>query len=680
MLPLLAVLLMPVDSWSLPVKLSAERGPALAEQVLRAYGGAEAIRRYGAQKLVGTAALSVNRDVGGPNLDVSIETQGNRIKMQFTHQGKVVALGLDEKNGWIQLGSNTFPSNDPLPRELIKQLQVLPEFLQRLSESPERAHSEGQNRIGDRTFEAISIPNMNNHPGTIALVDRTTYLVHRIYREDTKLTETGDYRSIDGIPVPFSYKVSRQSDLRVPTQSMLRFSSLGTSNDAVATPVLTPPATAVVKLPLYYRDGKIVVEGTANGATIFFALSSEPFTSIDPSLVGFPASTMQLTLGTAAATVSNPLVKVPSHEYQVRDRKPMAVLGQDFLLNFNVEVDIPRRLLTLRPNTDQLDEAPNTVSSDASLIDSDMVSGVVLNPSLRMAFDVGSPVSLLPKDSSALLPAGAPLVLNDNLMFDGKQSSVGYVRPRQMLINTVGFKKPTFAASRAKQQIQPPGRDFGILGARNLRDYSVRIDYVNNRMQFDQTSQVVAREYFLSAVDDLQSKHFQLPEHERALLYRRLMEAAKRTGNINVEMLCAVLGECLPEARVEGVNQHLVFGKDFATMDDEVRLARDRVAFGLFMAVWATNGCADLSDDARFRRLEQSERRAPEQPFILTKLAQMYFDRNEIAAAWNYVKIALRVDAGYEDALALAEALARRENDPARAQEFHAAREYYAAQ
>ncbi len=320
------------------------------------------------------------------------------------------------------------------------------------------------------------------------------------------------------------------------------------------------------------------------------------------------------------------------------------------------------------------------------MLDTDLVTGVTAALPLPVSIDAGAPFSAFPPMYDTVankhkLPEGVripPPMLKEPLSIDSKAIEIGYVRLPVLNYGTVAFKKPVFAVSLTEgETILPKERYFGVLGARNLRDNIIRFDYVNSRIKIFKLAEIEAREFFLSTLDDLQARHFATPESERVLLYENLKRGAHETGNVNVEVLAHILWTCLPTVRRAHEHDPIAVGNSYDEMDLKVQLSRDRVAFGLFKALWCTKGCARFDDHGMVRQLQNAERRAPEHPYILTRLAEAYININQSVTAAQCLTTALKIDPGFEDALRLAEKLAERAADRERTEQIKEARQFY---
>lgn len=660
-------------------------GSEVAEQIVHAYGGAEGLQQLSSRTFSGAGTLTYPSFRYAPsNRHVSLQWQPDALRITTHESGREVVLGRDTHGGWLQLGETAFPCNDSLPTTLLTHFQSMSKVVQALASGKAKIEARGDSKTDTEIFQVFKITADADQQPFIVQVD-SKRLLRRIHQYGGPEIEFADYRQVGATLLPFS--VSRLADSAGKTQAMhLRMDTLEASSSSFGRPGdLTPTVKGSTRCALFYQSGKVLLEGTVNGTKAFFAISNQPFTIIDRSLSSTLPSlhTIPISIGSwryiversgkLDSTLSNPIVKEIASIYSLGERKPVVVLGQDFLRRYRLEIDIPGRNISFLPNTDVLLDAPDMVTCPDSLFETDLIAGVTAPaPSLpAMSFDVGAPLSTLTGSSAKV----AKPVLRETSTYDGKVVTYGFVRlPVLQLSSVVGFKKPTFAVPLDEKRDPPlpnTAKGFGVVGAGNMRDFTVHVDYVNNRFRFSQATEVVAREFFLSMLDDLQARHFLMPKEQRLLLYKQSDIAARLTGNTNVRMLCQPLLHCL-DASGSGFKEN-----QFADMDHAVQLSRDRPAFGLFKALWVTRSCTARSAQAKLRDLQQSERRAPQQPYVVTKLAEQYFQMKEYEQAKELVASVLHVDAGYEDALALAEKLAESEGDKVSQANFAAARKYY---
>lgn len=435
--------------------------------------------------------------------------------------------------------------------------------------------------------------------------------------------------------------------------------SLSAPNSAGSAPV-------VAHARFVYRDGRLLVPGQVNGTETFFAISNEAKSKIVPALL---PEGKKISINIAGEIVELDQVnELGDHSaYDVAGHTAGGVIGLDVLRDYCLEIDFLRRQLSLVRGASFLKEdEPNTV------LLKDSPWGLLTDERIPFIIDPGSPVSILPAGNEAY--AAPPPVMSEYITVPGMDEPVraGYTRIYSVRLSpVVALKKPTFAQSLDEAHpIQPGGRPYGIIGARNLRDFVVTMDYPQNRVKLARSAEIGAREVFISMMDDLQN----LKEREEKLrgLAAQWQEAAAANGQTNVVELSRFLAN--PD----------LGESEFPHMDTRLQAARDREALGLFTALWVVlhekNFPVLEKMPASMRRLEIAEARAPEEPFIQSKLAEVFLEKGDIENARIHAERALRVDAGYSDALIVMQKIAQQTSTFSQEQQIRQALKHYQGQ
>ncbi len=305
---------------------------ALADQIIAAYGGTQHIAQEGSKAYSGEATLYCSAQFGKRNShqtrSVTLHWQGSNIRMELVGGERTVALGRNGR-GWIQLGDKVFPSEDAGPPMISRQLECLPMFLRRLAGSPANLHPEGYARIGQEWFDVASLSDIKNGP-TYVVLDRTSHLIRRMFGRAIPDTAYDDYRMVGGAVAPFKYAQAEPLEPtalmpgeKLPSSSVNR--TVFRNNRSIERPILafagiseteslpetTPPlptSSVPIVTPITYKQGRLLIAGTINGARAYFAVSNEPFTTVDPAIAN-ATSTVDITLGTASIKLSKPHLK-----------------------------------------------------------------------------------------------------------------------------------------------------------------------------------------------------------------------------------------------------------------------------------------------------------------------------------------------------------------------------------
>lgn len=413
-----------------------------------------------------------------------------------------------------------------------------------------------------------------------------------------------------------------------------------------------------------YREGHLLLPGEINGTPTYFAVGNEPRTKISPELLQQQGRKVKLSLAGEKIELDT-VDQLSSHAaYDVDNYTAGGVIGLDVLRNYCLEIDFLRRQLALVRGSSLIKEdEPNTVILQKE------PWGLLADKNIPFIIDPGSPISVLP--SSYHTADAPPAVLEETIYIPGQDApaKVAYTRLSSLRLSpVVALKKPTFARSLDEAHpLQIWGHPYGVVGARDLRDFVVTMDYANNRVKLARSAEIGAREVFVSMMDDFQN----LPSRGQLLcrLCHQWHDAAGANGQSNVVELSAYLSHPdLPESQ-------------YPAIDTKLQASRDRAALGLFAALWAVLHEKKFpvlsSPVGTMHRLEIAEKRAPEEPFIQSKLAEAYLQQGDLNRARDHAAKALRVDAGYYDALVVLQKIAEHAKDDAQVQRLKEAMHSY---
>ncbi|MBX9878150.1 MAG: aspartyl protease family protein [Candidatus Obscuribacterales bacterium] len=606
----------------------------VAQQILAAYGGADAFKKMNDAPFKGKAQKSISAAMSGASnaLDLVVYGSGDKYRVETKVLGENVVAGYDGQNSWSQFGDWISKDTATPTKEVHDEIEHSMKVILAVTLPTTKLELLPAKPIEGKLCDAIKITPLGQTPTTI-YSDPQNHLVLRaeymgIDREQgvmgLKAVDYLDYRPVSGSLLPFKTveylngkKVSDTVMSEVDFNFAVTDDLFQMPRESEVSQVNVNPIT----IPFDFIGDYIIARVRLNNKTEekFIVDTGASQTVLDKAVAQklgpYAAGSYSITTGGKALDVNYMTlsslsvgdVSIDNVTAMVYDISSLSLapgsrigglLGANVLRRFLVTIDYRDKVLILaNPRSVVIPKGATVLPITPVFSAAVPVVKATLDDKLSANFllDTGAPFNNLPVGLAKSLLNAPVLPVAKASGLDGQKVSMGAVRFKTLKLDNLVVNDPVFAVSPQMAATSPSGlftaSALGILGNPIWRQFRTTLDYRNERLILEPNGGKQGAEQHMQRYKQIGNEYLKTKNYNLAIAqYTELAQASHESGDFPTEALALMqMGVCYSAAYVatHNVEYTTQATRQFQKAVDAARKSGDKQIEARVLAYWA---------------------------------------------------------------------------------------------